>query len=116
MLRNYFLESIEDAIDKAVKAGDLGQMSEYTVGSIKVETPKNPDFGDLAVNVSPLARSAKIAPPMIANKILEYIEKNGNEYTVVGGFINFKAGKDILNSTIEEILNKKEKFGCQCRK
>ena len=111
MLRNYFLESIEDAIDKAVKAGDLGQMSEYTVGSIKVETPKNPDFGDLAVNVSPLARSAKIAPPMIANKILEYIEKNGNEYTVVGGFINFKAGKDILNSTIEEILNKKEKFG-----
>ena len=111
MLRNYFLESIEDAIDKAVKAGGLGQMSEYTVGSIKVETPKNPDFGDLAVNVSPLARSAKIAPPMIANKILEYIEKNGNEYTVVGGFINFKAGKDILNSTIEEILNKKEKFG-----
>ena len=67
MLKDYFLNKIENAIEKAVAAGKLGQMNEYKKGSLTVEKPKNPDFGDLAVNVSCLARSAKIAPPMIAN-------------------------------------------------
>ena len=75
MLRDYFLNKIENAIEKAVEAGKLGQMSEYNKGSLPVEKPKNPDFGDLAINVSSLARCAKIAPPMIANAIVEFIEK-----------------------------------------
>jgi len=111
MLRNYFLNKVENAIEKAVKAEKLGQMSEYTKGSLPVEKPKNPDFGDLAINVSSLARSAKIAPPMIANAIVEFIDKQDSEYTVIGGFINFKAGESLLINLIAEILNKKENFG-----
>ena len=86
-------------------------MTEYTRGSLPVEKPKNPDFGDLAINVSSLARNAKIAPPMIANAIVEFIEKEDSDYSVIGGFINFKAGNSLLINLIKEIYTKKAEFG-----
>ncbi len=111
MLRDYFLNKIENAIEKAIKAGKLGQMSEYTKGSLPVEKPKNPDFGDFAINVSSLARNARIAPPMIANAIVEFIENDGSDYSVIGGFINFKAGDSLLADLIGEIYTKRDNFG-----
>ena len=111
MIKDYFINCIEHAIDLAIKENKLGQMSEYTKGSLVVERPKNSDFGDFAVNVSSLARFAKIAPPQIANAILEFIEKEDNEYSVVGGFINFKAGKKLLSSLVEEVFKKNNEFG-----
>ena len=111
MIKDYFINSIETAIEKAIKDGKLGAMSEYTKGSLTTERPKNADFGDYAVNVSSLARFAKIAPPQIANAILEYIEKEDNEYSVIGGFINFKAGKSILSNLVQEIFYKTNSFG-----
>ena len=111
MIKDYFIEKIEDALLKAVAKNKLGQMSEYVKGSLVVEKPKNPDFGDFAVNVSSLARSAKIAPPMIANAIVAEIEDEGNEYSIIGGFINFKAGKSLLANTVEEIFKKQTDFG-----
>ena len=111
MLRDYFINKIENAIEEAVKAGKLGKMTEYAKGTLSVEKPKNADFGDFAVNVSSLARSAKIAPPMIANAIVEFIDKEDNEYSVIGGFINFKAGNSLLIDLVEEIFTKKENFG-----
>ena len=111
MLRDYFLNKIEDAIGNAIADGKLGQMSEYLKGSLPVEKPKNPEFGDFAINVSSLARSAKIAPPMIANAIVDYIDKEDNEYSVIGGFINFKAGEKLFVNLLAEILAKKEAFG-----
>ena len=111
MIKDYFINKVENALLEAVKKGQLGQMSEYVKGSLIVEKPKNPDFGDFAVNVSSLARSAKIAPPMIANAIVENIEKDDNEYSVIGGFINFKAGKNLLIDVVEEIFKKHKEFG-----
>lgn len=111
MLRDYFLNKVETALEKAVAQGKVGQMSEYNKGSLIVEKPKNADFGDFAINVSSLARNAKIAPPMIANAILEFIDKEDNEYTVVAGFINFKAGETLLANLVKEIIDKKENFG-----
>jgi len=111
MLRDYFLNKIECAIEKAIEAGKLGQMTEYTKGSLPVEKPKNADFGDFAINVSSLARNAKIAPPMIANAIVEFVEKDDCDYSVIGGFINFKAGESLLVDLIAEIYSKKDNFG-----
>jgi len=111
MLRDYFLNKVETALEKAVAQGKVGQMSEYNKGSLIVEKPKNADFGDFAINVSSLARNAKIAPPMIANAILEFIDKEDNEYTIVAGFINFKAGETLLANLVKEIIDKKENFG-----
>ena len=111
MIKDYFINEIENAVEKAVKDNKLGAMSEYERGTLKPERPKNLDFGDYAVNVSQLARFAKIAPPQIANAVLEYIEKDDNEYTVIGGFINFKAGKKILSNLVKEIFTTKQNFG-----
>ena len=111
MIKDYFLDKVEDAVLKAVQDNKLGQMSEYKRGTLVVERPKNPDFGDFAVNVSSLARSAKIAPPAIANAIVSEIDMDDNEYSVIGGFINFKAGKNLLINSIDEIFKKCENYG-----
>ena len=111
MIKDYFLNKVENALEKAILNKKLGQMTEYTPYTLVVEKPKNPDFGDFAVNVSSLARQAKIAPPMIANAIVAEINDSDNEYSVIGGFINFKAGKNLLISAIEEIFKKKDSFG-----
>lgn len=111
MLRDYFLEKIETALLNAIKDKKIGQMSEYQRGRLIVERPKNPEFGDFAINVSSLARDAKIAPPLIAQNILEYIDKEDNEYSVIAGFINFKAGQNLLTNLVSEIINKKENYG-----
>lgn len=111
MIKDYFLNKVESAVEKAIESGKLGQMTEYTKGTLVVERPKNPDFGDYAVNVSSLARSAKIAPPLIAQAIVEFIDKEDNDYTVIAGFINFKAGETLLVNLIDEIFAKKSLFG-----
>lgn len=105
------MNKVENAIEKAIVANKLGQMTEYTKGTLSVEKPKNPDFGDFAINVSSLARSARIAPPMIANSILEFIDKEDSDFSVIGGFINFKAGDSLLVNLIEEVFAKKNNFG-----
>lgn len=111
MLRDYFLNKVENAIEKAIIANKLGQMTEYTKGTLSVEKPKNSDFGDFAINVSSLARFARIAPPMIANAIVEFIDKEDSDYSVIGGFINFKAGDSLLVNLVDEVFSKKNNFG-----
>ena len=111
MIKDYFINNIENAVKKAIENGKLGAMTEYTNGTLSVERPKNADFGDYAVNVSSLARFAKIAPPQIANAIVEYVDMDDNEYSVIGGFINFKAGKKILSELTAEIFANPKEFG-----
>ena len=111
MLRDYFLNKVEKAIEDAVNAGKLGEMTEYQRGSLPVERPKNPEFGDFAINVSSLARVAKIAPAAIAASVVDFIDKEENDYNVIGGFINFKAGENLLADSLIEILRKKENYG-----
>lgn len=111
MIKDYFLAKIENAIEKAIKNGALGEMKEYSRGTLIIERPKNTDFGDYAVNVSSLARVARIAPPQIAQGIIANLDDSDNEYTVIGGFINFKAGKKLLANIVNEIFTKKEAFG-----
>ncbi|MCQ2740291.1 MAG: arginine--tRNA ligase [bacterium] len=116
MLKEFFLNEVEIAVNKAIKNSKLGQMSEYQSGSLVIEKPKNTNFGDFAVNISALAKFAKIAPPMIANAILENLSLNSYTASVVGGFINFKISFKILENIIEEILSQKENYGRnQCK-
>ncbi len=111
MIKDYFLENIEKSLKHAISEGKVGQLLEYKDGTLVVERPKNADFGDYAVNVSSLARFAKISPVQIANAIVENVEQDDNEYSVIGGFINFKAGKKLLTNLIEEIFKKNKNFG-----
>lgn len=109
MLKNYFIDITKDAINKAISDNKLGETKELTF-ELNCDAPKNKDFGDFAINVSVLARSAKMAPPVIAQTIKEYIEEKNFSVNVVAGFINFKLEKEFLNQIIVDILNKKENY------
>lgn len=111
MLKDFFLNEVKQGITKAIEANELGQMSAESEYSLIMEKPKNPEFGDFAVNVSSLARSAKIAPPMIANAIVKHLSNQDYSVSVVGGFINFKIENSLLANAIAEILAKKENYG-----
>ena len=111
MLKDFFLNEVKQGIKKAIATNELGQMNTDSEFSLIMEKPKNPDFGDFAVNVSSLARSAKIAPPMIANAIVKHLTNDNYSVSVVGGFINFKIENSLLANAIAEILEKKENYG-----
>ena len=111
MLKDFFLNEVKQGITKAIEANELGQMSAENEYSLIMEKPKNPDFGDFAVNVSSLARSAKIAPPMIANAIVKHLSNRDYSVSVVGGFINFKIENSLLANAVAEVLAKKENYG-----
>ena len=111
MLKDFFLNEVKQGITKAIEANELGQMNAENEYSLIMEKPKNPDFGDFAVNVSSLARSAKIAPPMIANAIVKHLSGKDYSVSVVGGFINFKIENSLLANAVAEVLAKKENYG-----
>ena len=111
MLKDFFLNEVKQGITKAIEANELGQMNAENEYSLIMEKPKNPDFGDFAVNVSSLARSAKIAPPMIANAIVKHLSNKDYSVSVVGGFINFKIENSLLANAVAEVLEKKENYG-----
>lgn len=111
MYKEFFLDEIETAIDVSIKNEELGELKDYECGSLSVEKPKNPEFGDFAVNVSSLARFARMGPPQIAEIIAKNLLKENYEVTIIGGFINFKVGTQFLGKVIDEVFRKKGLFG-----
>ena len=80
MLKEYFLEKVNTSIRDLVKNKSLGQMTEDDEFSLQSEVPKNIQFGDFAVNVSSLARYAKLPPAKIAELISENIDKTRKKH------------------------------------
>lgn len=110
MLKEYFLEKVNSSVNSLIATEKLGQMTEKDKFSLQAEVPKNTQFGDFAVNVSSLARYAKLAPVKIAELISENIEKNDFDINVTAGFINFKLHNGMLNNILAEVLDKKLDF------
>ena len=109
MLKNYFIEITNNAINKAIDANELGETEKNSI-ELVCDKPKNKEFGDFAINVSSLARTAKMAPPVIAQTIEKYIDKENFEVNIVAGFINFKLENVFLNNIIKDILSKKTDY------
>lgn len=106
MLKEYFLEKVNSAINELLKGNKLGAMTAECGFSLQTDVPKNAQFGDFAVNVSSLARYAKLPPVKIAEIIAEKIEKTDFEVNIAAGFINFKLGNNLLNNVLVEIGEK----------
>ena len=111
MLKQYIIDVTTDAIKTAAKEGKLNQLKVDDVFSLNAEIPKNEEFGDIAVNVSSLAKFAKMAPPAIAQAVADEIKLEDCEISTVAGFINFKLGKSFLNAIVKEIMNQKSDYG-----
>ncbi len=111
MIKDILLNAVKNGIAEGCKSNKLGQMTGEENVSLIVEKPKNPDFGDFAINVSSLSRVAKIAPPAIANVIAEYLKSEDYTVSIIGGFINFKISDNLLAKELKEILDKKSEYG-----
>lgn len=124
MLKQECIKLVNDGINLAIEKGECGTLAE--VPELKIEVPKNRDFGDFAVNVASLCRYTKKSPVDTAKTIVKYIgtvsenisdEKEIDNFSIkiIGGFINFKAKKSALhgsmNAIVKEILSQKTKYG-----
>ncbi len=106
MFKEYFLNKVNETILKLSKEGLLGELKEGDKFSLTAEIPKNSQFGDFAINVSSLAKYAKLAPSKIAEIIVENLQKDDFDTNTTAGFINFKLHNNMLNNIIVEVLNK----------
>lgn len=109
-IKEFFENKVKEAVKKASLDGKLTGLCDVEL-SFMCETPKNLEFGDYAINVASLSRYAKMAPPLIANILAEYIEKENFDINIINGFINFKLQEKFLFNILDEILEKKENFG-----
>ena len=107
MLKEYFLDKVIASVKDLAGKQQLGQLAVQDNFALIAEVPKNTQFGDFAVNVSSLAKFAKLPPVKIAELIAENISKENFDINVTVGFINFKINNIFLNNILSEILSKK---------
>lgn len=107
MLKEYFLDKVIASVKDLAGKQQLGQLTVQDNFALIAEVPKNTQFGDFAVNVSSLAKFAKLPPVKIAELIAENISKENFDINVTAGFINFKINNIFLNNILSEILIKK---------
>ena len=79
-----------------------------------IEIPPQPEMGDYAFPCFQLAKTLRKAPQMIAEDLVNKIDKSGFERIEnVGPYLNFFVDKaTLIKNTIEEVINKGEKYGC----
>lgn len=109
MLKDYFIGIVKNAVLEAIENNELGETKEINFELI-CDKPKNKDFGDFAINISALSKTARMAPAVIAQTIVKYIQQENFSINLVQGFINFKLENKFLNEIILQILSKKENY------
>lgn len=105
-------EKVSLAIKQLTQSGKLTNISDLEV---KIERPKNPDFGDYATNVALLvAGKVQQNPRAVAELVIAQLKEVSQieSMSVAGpGFINFKLSKGSQAELVLEILKQKEKYG-----
>lgn len=101
---------LEDWVRQALK-----QELELENIDFSVDQPPENAQGDYATNVAlVVAKSLKISPREIAQKLLSYFQNNPLEIIEVveisGGFINFKLKKTVFANFVKDVLNQKSFF------
>jgi arginyl-tRNA synthetase len=112
-MKNTIVKLMEDAVRQAVQKGLL---PELRLPYIEVEVPANSGHGDYACNVALiLASQAKQNPRKIAEIIQTNLANGENiiaQTMVAGpGFLNFYIKDSIWYKTLEDIAERKEKYG-----
>ena len=106
-------DSVRQSLEKSVNSGELNMMD---IPDILIETPREKEHGDFAVNIAmTLAKTVKKAPRQVA----EIIKNNLNtENTYIEsveiagpGFINFKLKPQWMYDTLKAIQREKDNYG-----
>ena len=110
MYKEYFLELVEESVKSLAASSKLGQMTSEQEFTLQGEVPKNSQFGDFAMNVSSLAKFAKLPPVKIAELIAQNIDSKDFDINIAAGFINFKLHNNLLNNILVEINEKQNDY------
>lgn len=105
-----YKKSIAEAISNVTKI-NINDLQEY------IEIPPDKNLGDYAFPCFKLAKELRKSPQMIAEEIKEKINIDENiieKVEIVGGYLNFYTNKkSLVKSVLQEVANKKEKYGSQ---
>src|SRR5512141_294800 len=110
MIREQLKNLIAQAILDAQAAGDLSQ---FDTPALTVDRPRQAQMADYAVSVAmQLARVAKLAPPLIAQRIAKYLKLDSSATVeLVGGYLNFRLSPPFLTQQVDDILSAGERWG-----
>ncbi|MBN2738991.1 MAG: arginine--tRNA ligase [Spirochaetales bacterium] len=105
-----WIKLIQEALENYAKERAIGDL-----GSIKIvaETPPNPDMGDIAFPMFPLARLFKQSPPLIAEGIQKHLpETPWGKTEIAGPYLNVRLNKfQVQANIIEDIEKQADQFG-----
>ena len=107
MLKSTIADLLTEALEKSLEPLNIAS-SDEALSYLNIERPKQTQFGDFAVNVSPLAKIAKQPPPKIAQTLVDNIPTNGTQTNIVGGFINFTLSDKPLYQALISLLHAPE--------
>ncbi|MCL2559724.1 MAG: arginine--tRNA ligase [Turicibacter sp.] len=106
-------QTIKDEIKKALLKAGYELEADFEAG---LENTKDVAHGDFATNAAmQLARVAKKNPRLVAEEIIEHLDKSAakiEKAEIAGpGFINFFINKAVLTKVINQIMTEGDKYG-----
>lgn len=107
MVREILKQEIKKALGPPPPKADGGEVD------FSVEVPNNPEHGDYSSNVALILGEKNVAEK-IKSELgkSDLIKKHFSRIEIAGpGFLNFWLSKEYLYKTLQEIIQKKEKFG-----
>jgi len=112
MLKQELARCLQQAVLKAQQEGALASAA---LPEVLIEHPQNSEHGDFASGLPlKLARSMKMSPMAIAEKVSEHIvppSQVDKIWVAPPGFINFTLREDWLSTEVESILAAGESYG-----
>lgn len=106
---------VADALNKF--ATDNNLKTSIPIENLVIETPPNPEMGDVGIPMFPFAKVLRKAPPMIAEAVVAIVSKDERsasigQFLAVGPYVNLKLNKvAAISDTLVLIQNQGEKYG-----
>ncbi len=96
---------VADALNAFGRELGVGEVA--TAEALVLETPPNPDMGDIGIPLFPFAKSLRQAPPAIAAKIVALVQQQEQaaavgSFAAVGPYVNVKLNKAAATAAILE--------------
>ena len=113
--KDLFRKIVEEAIETFIKEKGI-EAEPVAQDMLHVENPPKPEMGDLGIPLFVLAKSFRMAPPLIAKEILEIINKDADpsvgSFLAAGPYINVKLNKaDSAVSILKKIEEQGDDYG-----
>ncbi|MBO7638075.1 MAG: arginine--tRNA ligase, partial [Treponema sp.] len=113
--KDLFRKIVAEAIETFIREKGI-EAEPVTEDKLHVENPPKPEMGDLGIPLFVLAKSFRMAPPLIAKEILEIVNRKADpsfgSFLAAGPYINVKLNKaDSAVSILKKIEEQGQDYG-----